>query len=134
MGVKKLFFWLTVGFIWGILLISVLILQNMGVLAQEYEPGNNTSWISSSSGTETMIKPQYAVRNLTSEATGNLTSEKVGAVGNTEITVYEQEIALVKERREIELQNGINQVKYTDIPSGIDPTSVILEDPENKNT
>jgi len=134
MGVKKLFFWLTVGFIWGILLLSNWIPQTAGVLAQEYEPGNNTSGINSSSGIETVIKPPDVVRNLTSEAMGNLSSEKVGAVGNAEITAYEQGIALVKERRKIELQNGVNQVKYMDIPFGIDPTSVIIEDPENKDT
>jgi hypothetical protein len=134
MGVKKLFFWLTLGLIGGILLLSNWIPQNAGVLAQEYEPGNNTDGVNSSLGIETVIKPQYAVRNLTSEAMENLTSEKVGAVGNTEITAYEQGVALVKERREIELRNGVNQVKYTDIPSGIDPTSVILEDPANKDT
>jgi hypothetical protein len=133
MGVKKLF-WLTLGFIGGILLLSNWIPQTAGVLAQEYEPGNTTSWINSSSGIETTIKPQYAVRNLASETMGNLTSEKIGAVGNIEITAYEQGIALVKERRDIELQKGVNQVEYTDIASGIDPTSVIIEDPENKDT
>jgi hypothetical protein len=133
MGVKKLF-WLTLGFIGGILLLSIWIPQTAGVLAQEYEPGNNTGGINSSPGIETVIKPPDAVRNLTSEAAGNLTSETTEGSGNLEITIYEQGIALVKERRELELQNGVNQVKYTDIPSGIDPTSIIIEDSENKDT
>ena len=52
MGVKKLFFWLTVGFIWGILLLSNWIPQTAGVLAQEYEPGNNTTAINTGAGIE----------------------------------------------------------------------------------
>ncbi|WP_230669973.1 DUF4139 domain-containing protein [Methanosarcina barkeri] len=51
-----------------------------------------------------------------------------------ELTIYEQGIALVKERREINLENGVTQVKYTDIASRIDPGSVIIKDPENKDT
>ena len=39
----------------------------------------------------------------------------------------------MKERREIELQSGVNQVSAR-IPSGIDPTSVIIEDAENEDT
>jgi hypothetical protein len=136
MGVKKLFFWLTLGFIGGILLFSNWIPQNMVVMAQEYEPGNNTNGTNSGPGPgiDAVIKPPDAVGNLTSKAVGNLTSETIRAVGNPEITVYEQGIALVKERRAIELQKGVNQVEYTDIASGIDPTSVIIGDPENKDT
>ncbi|HWQ48343.1 MAG TPA: DUF4139 domain-containing protein, partial [Methanosarcina sp.] len=134
MGVKKLFFWLTLGFIVGILLSSIWIPQSTEAMAQEYKPGNNTGGINSSPGIETVIKPPEAVQNLTSGTAGNLTSEKVEGSGNLDITIYEQGIALVKERREFELQKGINQVEYTIIPSGIDPTSVIIEDPENKDT
>lgn len=134
MGVKRLFFWLTLGFLGGVLLLSSLISPSTGVMAQEYEPENNTTGISSGSGVETVIKPPDTVGNLTSQAAENLTSETVGNVGNPEITVYEQGIALVKERRDFELQNGVNRVEYTDIASGIDPTSVMIEDPKNRDT
>lgn len=134
MGVKKLLFWLTLGFIGGTLLFLTWIPQSTGAMAQEYEPGNNTNGINSSPGNETVIKPPETVRNLTSGAVGNLTPKTGKAVGNMEITVYEQGIALVKEKRKIELQKGVNQVENTDIASGIDPTSVIIEDPENKDT
>ncbi|MGB9939115.1 DUF4139 domain-containing protein [Methanosarcina sp.] len=134
MGVKKLFFWLTLGVLGGILLFSTLIPQSTGVMAQEYEPGNNTTGINTSAVIETVIKPPGAAGNLTSGVTGNLTPETAENFNNTELTVYEQGIALVKERREIELQNGVNQIEYTDIASGIDPTSVIIEDPENEDT
>lgn len=134
MGVKNLFFWLTLGFIGGILLFLTWIPQSAEVMAQQYEPGNDMIVVTSSPGIETIIKPPGSVGNLTSEAVGNLTSEKIEGFGNMEVTVYEQGIALVKEKREIELQKGVNQVEYTDIASGIDPTSVIIEDPENKDT
>ena len=48
MGVKKHFFWSIMGFIGAILLFSACISQNAGAMAQEYEPGNNTSGINSS--------------------------------------------------------------------------------------
>ena len=135
MGVKKLFFWLTLGFFGGILLFSNLVPQSMGVMAQEYEPVNNTTAINTGAGIESVIRSPRVAGNLTSDTSRNLTSEAGGGVvENSEITIYEQGIALVKERREIELQNGVNQVEYTDIPSGIDPTSVIIEDTENEDT
>jgi hypothetical protein len=122
MGVKKLFFWLTFGLIGGILLLTC-IPQSTESMAQAFEPGDNTGRITSTPGIETVIKPSDTLGNLTSKARGN-----------TEITVYEQGIALVKEKRELELQKGANKVEYTDIASGINPASVIIEDPENKGT
>ncbi len=126
MGVKKLFFWLILGFFGIILFFSACIPQNTGVMAQEYEPGNEGAQINSSPGIDVGIKP--------SDASGNLTPEAVKTAGNLEITVYEQGISLVKEKRELVLKSGVNQVQYTDIASGIDPTSVIIEDPVNKDT
>ncbi len=122
MGVKKLFFWLTFGLIGGMMLFLFCIPHSTESMAQAFEPGNNTSRITYTPGIET-IKP--------SDTLGNLTSK---AKGNTEITVYEQGIALVKEKRELELQKGANKVEYTDIASGINPASVIIVDPENKGT
>ncbi|MGB9131151.1 MAG: DUF4139 domain-containing protein, partial [Methanosarcina sp.] len=46
----------------------------------------------------------------------------------TEVTVYNNNLSLVKERRELELKVGINKVEYTNVASLIDPTSVIFED------
>lgn len=126
MGVKKFFIWLTLGFLGGILIFSACIPQNTGVMAQEYEPGNEGAQINSSPGIDAGIKP--------SDDSGNLTREAGKVAGNLEITVYEQGISLVKEKRELLLKKGVNQVQYTDIASGIDPTSVIIEDPENKDT
>jgi len=135
MGVKKLLFWLILGFFGGMLLFSNLVPLSMGVIAQEYEPANNTTAINTGAGIESVIRSPRIAGNLTSDTSINLTSEAGGGVvENSEITIYEQGIALVKERREIELQSGVNQVEYTDIPSGIDPTSVIIEDAEYEDT
>ncbi|MDR7665294.1 hypothetical protein RG963_05745 [Methanosarcina sp. Z-7115] len=115
-----------VGFLGEILIFSACIPQNTGVMAQEYEPGNEGAQINSSPGIDAGIKP--------SDTSENLTPEAVKAAENLEITVYEQGISLVKEKRELLLKKGVNQIQYTDIASGIDPTSVIIEDPENKDT
>ena len=41
-----------------------------------------------------------------------------------ELTVYNQTMALVKDRRTMSLDQGINEVRFTDVASQIDPTSV----------
>ncbi len=40
----------------------------------------------------------------------------------------------MKERRELDLNTGVNNVEYTDVAALIDPTSVMFEDTKNKNT
>ena len=40
-------------------------------------------------------------------------------------------MALVKEKRVMYLNNGINNIEYTNVTSNIDPTSVLLEDLTN---
>jgi len=50
-----------------------------------------------------------------------------------ELTVYNQDLALVKERRMLELDEGLNEVHFSDVAAQIDPTSVhfrSLTDPE----
>jgi hypothetical protein len=41
-----------------------------------------------------------------------------------EITVYNQNMGLVKDRRSIELKDGINMLEFSDVAAQIDPTSV----------
>ncbi|WP_091937065.1 DUF4139 domain-containing protein [Methanolobus profundi] len=53
---------------------------------------------------------------------------------DTELTVYNQNIALVKDKRNIDLRTGINLVEFVDVASGIDATSVTFEDTENPDT
>jgi len=50
-----------------------------------------------------------------------------------ELTVYNQDMALVKDRRTMALQEGTNEVRFADVASQIDPTSVhfrSLTDPD----
>lgn len=54
--------------------------------------------------------------------------------GDTEVTVYNQNLAFVKEKKEFDLNSGVNKIEYTDVASQIDPTSVLLEDPTDKKT
>lgn len=126
MGVKKHFLWLIIVLIGSALLFSAYISPNPESIAQANLSGseNNPAESNSVISVETS-----AATPLRVPASGN-----VEAGEDLELTIYEQGIALVKERREINLDSGANQVKYTDISSGIDPGSVILEDPENKDT
>lgn len=56
------------------------------------------------------------------------------APNETQVTVYNQDLALVKESRELDLTDGYNQVKYQDVPSKINPASVIFKDLTNPET
>lgn len=53
--------------------------------------------------------------------------------GKLAITIYNQNLALVKDKRTLELRKGGNEIKFTDVASQIDPTSVhfkSLDSPE----
>ena len=54
--------------------------------------------------------------------------------GDTEVTVYNQNLAFVKEKKSFDLKSGVNSVEYTDVASQIDPTSVLVEDQTDKKT
>jgi hypothetical protein len=47
---------------------------------------------------------------------------------SSELTVYNDNLALVKDMRQISLEKGLNLVKYKDISALIDPTSVLFRD------
>ncbi len=50
-----------------------------------------------------------------------------------ELAVYNQDLALVKDRRSLDLSEGLNEVRFVDVAARIDPTSVhfrSLTDPE----
>lgn len=56
-----------------------------------------------------------------------------GVQAEVAITVYNQDLGLVRDRRDLEFKNGEFELKYTDIPSQIDPTSVhfkLLDNPD----
>jgi len=47
-------------------------------------------------------------------------------VSGLELTVYNQNLALVRDRRAIELQEGVNEVTFQDVAAQIDPSSVLV--------
>ncbi len=49
---------------------------------------------------------------------------EIGERKNVELTVYNQDFALVKEERVMDLKNGINELMLQDVAAQIDPTSV----------
>jgi hypothetical protein len=62
-----------------------------------------------------------------------LTSVAQAQEPGTELTVYNQNIALVRDTRSFGLEQGVNEVRFSDVASQIDPTSVhfrSLTDPE----
>ncbi|MGB9928336.1 MAG: DUF4139 domain-containing protein [Methanosarcina sp.] len=62
------------------------------------------------------------------------TANAAEAETGTEVTVYNENLALVKEKRSLSLNSGVNEIKYTDVAAFIDPTSVMFEDTKNKDT
>ena len=72
-------------------------------------------------------KPSSAVLNFAAEETS---SDKIG----TELTIYNQNFALVKDIRQLFLKKGVNLVKFIDVASKIDPTSVLFEDIDYPDT
>ena len=48
----------------------------------------------------------------------------VARADDVAITVYNQNLALVKEGRTLEFQKGVNRMSLTDVAALIDPTSV----------
>jgi len=63
-----------------------------------------------------------------------LTNDSMGVDSATEVTVYNNNLSLVKEKRRLELKSGVNRVEYTNVAALIDPTSVMFEDTKNKDT
>ncbi|MEJ2208929.1 MAG: DUF4139 domain-containing protein [Anaerolineae bacterium] len=65
---------------------------------------------------------------------GGRPASPVAAQGQgLELAVYNQDLALVKDRRSMDLAEGLNEVRFTNVASRIDPTSVhfrSLADPE----
>lgn len=49
---------------------------------------------------------------------------EIGERKNVELTVYNQDFALVKENRDLDLKSGINELLLEDVAAQIDPTSV----------
>ncbi len=53
------------------------------------------------------------------------------AQSDLSVTVTNQNLGLVHEKRQIQLQKGVNTYPLTDIPQQIEPTSVLVESPDH---
>jgi len=51
-----------------------------------------------------------------------------------ELTIYSQNLALVKEKIELDLKTGTQNIEYSNVATGIDPTSIIVEATADENT
>lgn len=52
-----------------------------------------------------------------------------GSESDLELTVYNQQLALIKERRIFELPTGLATVVFSDVAAALDPTSVVFKTP-----
>lgn len=71
-------------------------------------------------------------RNTTSGATAFAPRVQAQEMA-MDLTVYNQNLALVRDTRSLDLDSGVNEVRFTDVASQIDPTSVhfrSLTDPD----
>lgn len=123
MGVKKHLLWLFLVFIAFVLLLSAYMPHYPDSIAQANVSGSEIN--------QTGPDPGISAERTAVNPPGILVSGAVETEGDPELTIYEQGIALVKEKREIKLESGTSQVEYTDIASEIIPASVMVEDPGN---
>ena len=93
---------------------------------QAYKNENKNNAVESSSDLITEVQPSNTLESMS-------TGTEIMS-GGTEVTIYNEDLALVKEKRGIDLKNGTNSFEYTDVASQIDPTSVLVEDPTNNET
>ncbi|KKH91881.1 hypothetical protein EO95_14555 [Methanosarcina sp. 1.H.T.1A.1] len=127
MRTRKSYLWIFLAFI-GVVATAAALgypgAAEVTVQVDEHEIAANG--IESSSSAISSIKPSNPLELLTAGAAATDAA--------TEVTVYNDNLALVKERRELDLKIGVNRVEYTDVAALIDPTSVMFEDTKNKNT
>ncbi len=56
-----------------------------------------------------------------------VTASSVAGEPGVSITVYNRDLALVKDTREMEIKSGVNELRFDDVAARIDPTSVHFE-------
>ncbi|MDD4183066.1 MAG: hypothetical protein PHT53_04530, partial [Candidatus Omnitrophica bacterium] len=64
------------------------------------------------------------MRNLVVFVFGLIFCFSASAQENVELTVYNQNFALVKDQRNLDLKKGLNKIDFKDVASLIEPTSV----------
>jgi len=93
----------------------------IGEYAQETESAKSNFAVKDYSFTVSSEKPESVIASFADESE----SEEKQA---TELTIYNQNLALVKEYRTLDLKQGLNLVKYTDIASQIKADTVLFTD------
>ncbi|MCX9009503.1 MAG: hypothetical protein OIN66_00130 [Candidatus Methanoperedens sp.] len=110
-------------------IISLIIITLLFVsFAALWESRDENNWNNIEGGVTIVSKeePKFALLSIAKAASPDKTKN--------EVTVYNQNLALVKEYRTMDLSSGNNIVKYVDVASQIDPTSVMFRDPKSQNT
>ena len=59
-------------------------------------------------------------------------NSQIASAGESSLTIYNQDFAVVREMVPLELGKGVNDVSFTGITTHMEPDSVILRDPEGK--
>jgi len=127
MKIKKSYLWLLLAF--TCIAAATAVFQysdSKGTVSHTDQYATAANRIESSSSVVTKSQSSNPLSLLTAEAAENN--------ADTEVTVYNNNLALVKERRTLDLKSGVNRVEYTDVAALIDPTSVIFEDTKSKDT
>ncbi len=110
-------------------LISIIVIVLLLVsFAELWENRKENNWNNIEGSTTIVSKemPKVALISIAKAASPDKT--------RNEVTVYNQNLALIKEYRTVDLSSGNNIIKYVDVASQIDPTSVIFRDPKSQNT
>lgn len=97
------------------------------VIAQPHSTTKNLDDVIKHSKVLSSNKPEDFVALMAADTQSDLINESY-------VTIYNQNLALVKEGRELDLAEGYNQVKYQDVPSKINASSVILTDTKHNDT
>lgn len=98
-------------------------------------PGAQTGKAETTTDITPIVRAQHVV---TSDPPETFLVEAPMAVaaegGETFVTVYNNDLASVKEVRTLDLQEGINEIRYSGVPDQIDPTSVGFTDRDHPET
>ncbi|HXZ80948.1 MAG TPA: DUF4139 domain-containing protein [Terriglobales bacterium] len=101
--------------IWTAIIAVSLFAGASNAIAEE----NSPAWRS------TQQSPPQGTSEGTQEAGGNSNSRSASPA----LTIYNQNFALVKERLPLELTAGVNTMRFSEITSQLEPSSVVLRDP-----
>src|SRR5688572_15066472 len=77
--------------------------------------------------------PLWSANAYETDTTRHL-AQQTDAPPQISLTVYNEGTALVIDRRTFELQQGLNEINFTDVAAQIDPTSVNFKSLTDPNT